>query len=168
MPIPDLIAQGDRTATVTLGTSSGYVLGENSAATVIIRDKPIDEWRSDTFAAAANTAPAADLADWEGDGVRNIMEYALNLEPLTPDGTAQPSVTIDDGHLTLSYVPKSWATDLTYLVEASTDLVNWSAADVESVDVEDREPPDRVTMRYKNAISLSSRVWLRLSITRGP
>ena len=168
MPNPDLIAQGDRTATVTVGTSSGYVLGENSAATVVIRDKPIDEWRSDEFAAAANTAPAADLADWEGDGVRNLMEYALNLEPLSPDGIAHPSVTIEGGYLTLSYVPKSWATDLTYLVEASTHLVNWSAADVESVDVEDREPPDRVTMRYKNAISLSNRVWLRLSITRGP
>ncbi len=168
MPIPDLIAQGDRTATVTLGASGGYILGENIAATVVVRDKPIDEWRSDKFAAAANTAPATDLADWEGDGVRNLMEYALNLEPLLPDGSAQPPVTIEDGYLTLSYVPKSWATDLTYLVEASTDLVSWSAADVENVDVENRKPPDRITMRYKNPVNSGSRAWLRLSIVRAP
>ncbi len=168
MPIPDLIAQGDRTATVTLGASGGYILGENIATTVVVRDKPIDEWRSDKFAAAANTAPATDLADWEGDGVRNLMEYALNLEPLLPDGSAQPPVTIEDGYLTLSYVPKSWATDLTYLVEASADLVSWSAADVENVDVENREPPDRITMRYKNPVNSGSRAWLRLSIVRAP
>ncbi len=168
VPIPDLIAQGDRTAIITLGASGGYVLGENIAATVIVRDKPIDEWRSDKFAAAANTASAADLADWEGDGVRNIMEYALNLEPFLPDGSAQPPVTIEGGYLTLSYVPKSWATDLTYIVEASTDLANWSAADVEAVDVENREPPDRITIRYKNPVSIGSRAWLRLRITRAP
>ena len=168
VPIPDLVAQGDRTATVTLGAAGGYVLGENAAATVVVRDKPIDEWRSGKFAASANTAAAADLADWEGDGVRNLVEYALNLEPLSPDGSAQPSVTIAGGYLTLSYVPKSWATDLTYVVEASTDLVNWSAADVESVNVANPAPPDRITMRYKNAVSPGSRAWLRLSITRGP
>ena len=159
VPQPDTIAQGDRTAIVTLGPS---------AATVVIRDKPIDEWRFDKFAAAAVNAAAGDLADWEGDGIRNLVEYALNLEPLTPDGTAQPTMTIESGYLTLSYIPKSWATDLTYVVEASIDLVNWSAANVESVDVEDREPPDRVTMRYKNPVNPGGRAWLRLSITRGP
>ena len=168
VPIPDSIAQGDRMAIITLGNGSGYNLGANSVATVVIRDKPIDEWRFDKFTNDANVSAAGDLADWEGDGVRNLVEYALNLEPLTPDGTAQPTMTIESGYLTLSYVPKSWATDLTYVVQASTDLVNWSAADVESVDVEDREPPDRVTMRCKNPVSPGGRAWLRLSITRGP
>ena len=168
VPIPDSIAQGDRMAIITLGNGSGYNLGANSAATVVVRDKPIDEWRFDKFAAAAVNAAAGDLADWEGDGIRNLVEYALNLEPLTPDGTAQPTMTIESGYLTLSYIPKSWATDLTYVVEASIDLVNWSAANVESVDVEDREPPDRVTMRYKNPVNPGGRAWLRLSITRDP
>ena len=44
--------------------------------------------------------------------------------------------------------------------------MNWSAADVESVNVEDREPADRVTFRHKNPVSLTGRAWLRLSITR--
>ncbi len=168
VPIPDSIAQGDRAAILTLGVSPGYTLGGNTSATVIIRDKPIDEWRADQFAAAANNAAVSDLADWEGDGVRNLMEYALNLDPLSPDGSAQPASAINGGYLTLSYVPKSWATDLVYVVEASTDLVNWSPADVESVQVEDREPADRVTFRHKNPVSLNGRAWLRLSITRGP
>ena len=158
VPVPDTIAQGDRTAIVTLGTF---------AATVVIRDKPIDEWRFDKFA-TPNAPAAADLADPEGDGARNLAEYALNLEPLSPDGFAQPPVTIAGGFLTLSYVPKSWATDLVYVVEASTDLVNWSAVDVENVDVENREPPDRITMRWKNPVATSSPAWLRLSITRAP
>ena len=168
VPIPDSIAQGDRMAIVTLGNGSGYNLGANSAATVVVRDKPIDEWRFDKFANDANVSFAGDLADREGDGVRNLLEYALNLEPLTPDGTAQPTMTIESGYLTLSYVPKSWATDLTYVVESSSDLINWRADDVETVDVEDREPPERVTMRYKNPVSPAGRAWLRLSITRGP
>ena len=158
VPQPDTIAQGDRTAIVTLGTF---------AATVVIRDKPIDEWRFDKFV-APNAPAAADLADADADGIRNLTEYALNLEPLSPDGIAQPPVTIADGFLTLSYVPKSWATDLVYVVEASTDLVNWSAVDVENVDVENREPPDRITMRWKNAVNANDRAWLRLSITRAP
>ena len=168
IPHPDLIAQGDRTATVTLGASGGFASAENAAATVVIRDKPIDEWRFDSFAATANSPATADLTDADGDGVRSITEYALNLEPLSPDGAGLPPVSITDGFLTLSYVPKSWATDLVYLVEASTDLVHWSAIDVAPVDVWDRVPADRVTLRWTNPVSQGNRAWLRLSIIRIP
>jgi hypothetical protein len=56
--------------------------------------------------------------------------------------------------------------DVTYRVESSTDLLTWSTTDVEAVNVVNPQPPNRITMRFKNPMSRPTRAFLRLNVTR--
>lgn len=165
-PIPNNVAEGDRTVVLALGATSEYNLGSSAAATVTIHDKPADAWRFDKFGSDANTAAAADLADPDGDGILNLVEYALNLEPKTADRSALPAPVLQDGYLTLSYAPNPLALDIAYSVEASTDFALWSTADVEAVNVPGPQPPTLRTFRYKFPLSAADKAFLRLKIVR--
>jgi hypothetical protein len=165
-PIPDNIAQGDRIATLSLAPSATFTPGATVAASVTIHDKPADQWRWEKFGAAANDPGAQDLADWEGDGIKNLVEYGLNLDPKTATANSLAQPDTSTGYLTYSYVPNPAATDLTYTVEASTDLAAWSTAHVETVVVANPIPPNRVTVRYNIPIPSLERVFFRLRITR--
>ena len=164
-PIPDAIAQGDRAATLDLVAGS-YTVAANGSATVTIFDKPIDEWRALNFGLAANDPPAADTADGEQDGVLNMVEYALDLQPLTPDRPALTVPYVSADYLSLTYVPNPLAIDLAYSVEASNDLVIWGVGNVEEVIVTNPDPITRRTFRYKFPLSVSNRAYLRLRVTR--
>ena len=165
-PLPDNLAQGDRVAILSPSSSADHNLGVNATAAVTIHDKPADAWRFAKFGANANDAAAADGADWDSDGIKNVVEFALDLEPKTPNAAALPVPFFSGGYLTLSYVPNSAATDVTCAVEASTDFAAWSTADVENVFVANPTPPNRVTVRYRFPVSLTAHVFLRLSIIR--
>ena len=165
-PIPDNIAQGDRLATLSLTASAAFNLGASTTDSVTIHDKPADQWRLQKFGAAANDPDAQDLADWDGDGITNIVEYALDLDPKIATPDALPQSTTSSGYLTYSYVPNPAATDLSYSVEASPDLVNWSTAHIEPVVVANPVPPNRVTVRYNIPISSLGRIFFRLHVTR--
>ncbi len=76
----------------------------------------------------ANAAPAADP---NGDGVTNLMAYALGLNPTVPSTSALPQIAIKNysgvPYAFITFTRSSLATDLTYIVEESSDLENWSA-----------------------------------------
>ena len=165
-PIPDNFAQGDRIATLSLDPSPGFSPGATGTASVTIHDKPADQWRIEKFGAAANDPRAQDLADWEGDGINNLVEYGLNLDPKAATANALPQSDTSTGYATFSYVPNPAATDLVYAVEASADLATWSLAHVETVVVANPIPPHRVTVRYDLPISSLDRIFFRLHVTR--
>ena len=63
----------------------------------------------------------------EPDGYNNLFKYALGLSPTTiynPGAAGLPTVQVNgSNHLTLSF--DGVATDVSYKVQASSDLVNW-------------------------------------------
>jgi len=71
-------------------------------------------------------------ADPNGDGVTNLMAYALALPPLVPLSPesipigALDSSTPNGPWLTLTYRQNATAMDLHYEVESTTDLVRWN------------------------------------------
>ena len=125
---------------------------------------PVDQWRYANFGDAAGTAPAADAADWDRDGTPNLMEYALALNALVPDGLGVPAPTLLNNYLTLSYVPS--ASDVLYTIESSNNLLQWGTADVEAVSIANPLPPNRLTFRNRNSISQLGQAFLRLKVTR--
>ncbi len=124
---------------------------------------PVDQWRYNTFGSSANDAAASDSGDWDHDRTPNLVEYALGLNPKVMDETSLPKPIAIDGYLTLSYTPV--ATDVTYAVQSSIDLVNWSSTNVEPVTVNAPAAPV-VTWRYKIPMSSAGRVFLRLQVSR--
>jgi len=75
------------------------------------------------------------LADANGDGVRNLMEYAFNLSPTVNESTNLPLFSlqrrtvhgVSGTYLTVQFPRQLGQTNLTYFLEATSDLVNWTA-----------------------------------------
>jgi hypothetical protein len=75
-----------------------------------------------------NFAYNAGLSMPNGDGVSLAMDYALNLNPTQNESAALPAVTISGTAMNMQYYASS--SGVTYTVETSTDLVNWSSSGV--------------------------------------
>lgn len=95
--------------------------------------EPYLAWKNLYFTAAQLAAPAigGDTASPGGDGIPNLMKYALNLNPWT-DGVARlPAMSItasgSNGYLTLTYTHVIAATDIVYTPQVSGDLQTWSS-----------------------------------------
>ena len=79
-------------------------------------------------------AAADPLANPSGDGVKNLVKYAFNLSPLVNGRPSLPQFSLQ--HQTVNGVAGTYLTaqfprqlgqsNLTYLFEGSTDLVNWT------------------------------------------
>ena len=97
-PLADTLAEGSETVVVTLASDPTYTIGSGSG-TVTILDQPIDAWRLSQFGANANTPSiAGNGANPTGDGVTNLMKYALGLNPLAiTTETSLPLVQMEGG-----------------------------------------------------------------------
>jgi hypothetical protein len=122
VPLDDNLVDGDKTVVLTLSASATYNLGTPVTATVTIHDTPFNVWRRAEFGTNANnSAISGDFADPDNDGIVNLLEYALNLDPNVPFVTGLPIPQIDPtcGCLTLTYTEVISATDILYLPESA-------------------------------------------------
>ena len=89
-PIADNLVEGDETLTLTLQPSANYTLTTLSNATVVILDRPADDWRKTNFTSLelADATISGDLADPDHDGLPNLMEYTLGMNPKVADVNA--------------------------------------------------------------------------------
>lgn len=98
-----------------------------------------DAWRQEHFSAAELSDPAISGADASpaGDGVSNLMKYALDLSPWIPIGSTElPKGAIDEGgRLILGYWERTDVDDITYVPEVSEDLVTWTSGAEHVVEV---------------------------------
>jgi hypothetical protein len=101
------------------------------------------------------------------DGLTNLMKYALGLSPFTiynPGSTGLPGVQVANvsgtNYLTLTFT--GVASDLTYKVQASSDLANWSTIQTFA----GTPPPGTVTVQDTQATSASSQRYMRLQVSQ--
>ncbi len=88
-----------------------------------------DEWS----ALIANQNLAGRTEDADGDGIPNILEFAFGLNPNTPDSEKMPAPSLVElggsgeaaKALTLKFQRRLDQNEINYVVEVSTDLVNW-------------------------------------------
>ncbi|MBS0659772.1 MAG: hypothetical protein JSR82_16145 [Verrucomicrobia bacterium] len=87
---------------------------------------PFDGWRAAWFSPEELAQPAVSgpAADPDGDGIPNLLEYALGTPPRVAGVTGLPTSSISASRLQLTFTPLR--SDVTYLVEASSDLASWS------------------------------------------
>ncbi len=90
------------------------------------------DWLSYWFtpAEAADPAISGALADIDHDGVSNLLEYALNLDPKKAQTGVPAAPQLQNGAVVITYNKIVDATDLTYAIYESPDLHTWTAAAV--------------------------------------
>lgn len=141
----DLFSMASGTATGTFATLNlppltdslewdTSLLASNGSITVVNPLTPLQTWRQLFFDTSTATGDAADHADPDHDGLQNLIEYALALDPKV-SGTAAAALIADttSGHLRLSVAKNPAATDLIYQVQVAADLSDWKNA--EGIDV---------------------------------
>ena len=139
-PAASVPASGSTTFVVTFApTVAGAVSGtvsfttndadEGSYAFAVsgLALSPVESWRLARFGGIANAGNAADTADPDGDGLRNTLEYGFTLDPNVPSLAGIPTVRVNaGGYLEIQFTRNTANTDLTYTVQASSDLVTWT------------------------------------------
>jgi alpha-L-arabinofuranosidase len=99
-----------------------------------------------------------------GDGISNLLKYALNLDPLTPGDAGLPTVASNGKCLSLTYTQVLSATDITYTVEQSTDLINWSTANAQDEVIATNNGVQ--TIKASVAMGTNNPLFLRLRVAR--
>ncbi len=167
-----LVTPGQTVALVVGAQDDGlggiYPLGTVTAPATITIPKPVDQWRQDNFGAnAGNAAIAGNLADPDGDGLDNLLEYALGTNPLASNasGIAQDRETIGGNtYLRLTVMKNQAATDVTYNVETTGDLMTpgaWSSAST----VVEVNSPTMLQVRDSVAIGAATKRFIHLRVS---
>lgn len=140
-----------------------------------------DEWRARYFRKDAAAAVTDPLVDPDRDGLPNLLEYACGSNPLRPETPATPleAFIYHDGatglsHLAVRFRRRPAATDLSYYVQVSEDLVSWRDSRSDSslpttVEVSVESASDYmelVTTRTEAPLDRSNRAFLRLQVEK--
>lgn len=71
--------------------------------------------------------PTNDLLDGDGDGVANLLEFKLGMNPSVHNSSGLPTVTRTSGRLTMTYSTPVGAAGVSATVEVSSNLTTWQS-----------------------------------------
>jgi hypothetical protein len=141
----------------------------------------IASWRQLHFGTTENTGNAADDANPMGDGLRNLLKYALGLNPnvdyrgsgLMPKG--QLEEVGGQEYLTYTFTRNTAVSDVTLSVEVVNDLTSptWGQIDpllsVNQVEVLENTPSagiQTITVKDTQPVGSSTKRFMRLKVVR--
>lgn len=114
-------APGAYQVTALAGTTGteGTALG-----TLTIAAPSLEKWQNTLFTEAQRLAgESLPQQDADGDGLTNLVEYALGTSPHGSSG--EPPWTIDPAGLTITLDRPRWLTGVGYVAEESPDMAHW-------------------------------------------
>ena len=154
---------------VTVRASQGGDANRNAAPDVdqtFTVTANFGSWAQGKFTAAELLDPniSGPNAVYGQDGLPNLVKYALGLEPKQNITTGLPDVGVQGTDWVYTYTRPDDTTDVTYAVEVSTDLVNWSSAGVTHEIVSSSGGTETWHGRYP--LASASNVFFRLVVTR--
>jgi pectin methylesterase-like acyl-CoA thioesterase len=180
-------AAGSYSVVVTSGANS-----VTSATATVTITTPVESWRQTYFGTMANSGNAADTADPDGDGVTNLMEFAIGSDPTSGgsgSGSLQYSGTFAGGGTLVSVgLPITMietivtgadmravysrrkdyaAAGLTITPQFSNDLMTWEASPAAPVVLADDGTREVVSVTYTRILSNGRKAaFFRLNVSR--
>jgi hypothetical protein len=167
-PLSDALGNGSHTVTATVQDPTPFVradptnlLNESISWTLSLSNQlpnTVASWR---------TAYGADTQVRSADKLSNLMKYALAVNPNTPLPMAQrPGATIQpqssQNYLTMSVPRRLRRTDVTYIVETTSDLSTWNSGPGHTVTLVDGDT--QLTVRDAVPMGPTVRRFIRLRI----
>jgi hypothetical protein len=128
-----------------------------------------DIWNESEFNAGELEDPtiSGDSAAPAGDGVPNLLKYALGMDPMVDSTAGLPiggtAVINGSNCMTFTYTKMDSATDITYYPEWSSDLANWSNSGLTEVILSDNGTSQQV--RDSIPISNGQSIFFHLRVT---
>ncbi len=125
---------------------------------------PYEAWQNRYFPNRALPAAAPGALSPAGDGLTNLLKYALGLDPLRSGVAGLPRAGVLPGFVTLTYTRAWAASDVTFTPQWSDDLAVWHNEDV----AEETLADDGValTVRARVAAGSGGRRFVRLQVTQ--
>ena len=153
-------------ASISGGGETNTANDSASDITTIVPLTPIQTWRNQWFGNSANSGAGLDTAIAAGDGIPNLLKYALNLTPPQTPATTNGVVVVDSnaGALRLTITKNPAANDLIFSIEGTTNLADpnsWSTTNI----VIDQNTSTTLQAHDSSLLTGSPHV-LRLKVTR--
>jgi alpha-N-arabinofuranosidase len=171
---PNDLANADlSTSTLNNVTNNFSATFPAYSMTVIILPRPqtFAAWQGQYFTQAELGDPtiSGPTADPDHDGIPNLMEYALGLDPKTSSPAGLPVLgqqTVGaKNYLTLTFSKPRTISDVQYTVQVSADLVTWNSGPSYAIRVDDGST-DTAVFRDLTAIGDVPRHIVRLLVNQ--
>ncbi|HTL57883.1 MAG TPA: DUF5060 domain-containing protein [Candidatus Limnocylindrales bacterium] len=131
---------------------------------------PIDFWRWSNFGTTVNAGSAADNADPDGDGIANLVEYALGLKPDSANSDPLDcEITAD--RLTIRYQrPHPAPVDVNYIAEVTANpaAATWDSGPLYTMQaiIDNGDGTETVTVTDLSDLGSASAHYLRIRVSR--
>jgi len=117
----------------SVSTNAVYIFTSASDRTLIANFEAtlsaLQTWRSAYLGTSENTGNAADVADPDGDGLANLIEYATGTLPASAASARAPQAGMPGNSLNITFYRIADPT-LTYQVWASSNLADWGVSPI--------------------------------------
>lgn len=147
-----------------------FALENGTKITPSIQRGPIDTWLSSNFTAQELSVPSiyGDNADPDGDGIPNLVEYAVGGSPLLSNAPLLPQVSLQntiggEEMMTLSYQKSKTAEGVVLEPQVSENLVDWTAVSSTTTGNEDALKIEFTASASKGT---APKKFMRLSVRR--
>jgi hypothetical protein len=121
-------------------------------------------WQSAYFPGLPSGSASGD--DFDGDGMKNLAEYATGSDPTDPNSMISLTTEIISDSLYVTIPKASGVSDITYAIELSTDLVNWGPGTTGTVIVTNNATT--LTARSAATFSNAAKIFMRGVFTLTP
>jgi hypothetical protein len=122
------LSPGNHTLTLT---SSSQMWLDN----LIVTTPNVTSYAAWAVAHGVNLDPHADS---DGDGIKNLLEYALGLDPIVASVGGLPVLGFEGDRLTMTYARRKQPTDVTYEVQITSDLIApWETTSLSDQELDD-------------------------------
>jgi len=147
---------------VAAGNSGG--LSPNSAEVTATPAQTLAQWAGTAFPGVTDPAIIGPTANPSGDGIPNLLKYFYGLDPAaTASSPPLTSVPDNSGNLILTFRLSKNLSGVTYQIQSSPDLMNWTYTGIQGTILSDQST--YYLMQASVPLGLNPRLYLKLSVT---